>query len=270
MEALKVYLQDVRKESLLTPLQEVELSKRIKKGDEKARKEMIRSNLRLVINIAKKYSHLGIPLLDLIEEGNLGLMRAVDKFDHKKGYRFSTYAAWWIRQGIIRSISQQGKMVRLPVYINERITKWKKIREGFSQRFKRDPDDQEIAKRLKLSANDIDEIKFWLTSTTSSLESPIGEEEESRVSDLIEDQTVASPDTEVKRVMDKERVNDLLGLMTKREKKILDMRFGLVKSKIYTLRELAKRLGISRERVRQIEAEALAKLRRFVNQEGRR
>ncbi|MBU1929074.1 MAG: sigma-70 family RNA polymerase sigma factor [Candidatus Omnitrophica bacterium] len=267
MEALKTYLKEVRLISLLTAEQEVELSKKIKKGDERARKAMIRANLRLVINIAKRYYHLGIPLLDLIEEGNLGLMKAVDKFNHLRGYRFSTYAAWWIRQGIIRAISQQGKMVRLPVYMNERLTKWKKTSEVMSQRLKRVPTDQEIAKKMKISVTHMEEVKFWLTSKTSSLEAPIGEEDESQVSDLVEDEKAVAPDAEVRRIFDKERITDLLGLMTVREKVILDMRFGLVKGKTHTLREVAKKIGVSRERIRQIEEGALRKLRSFVKKE---
>ncbi len=270
MEALKTYLKEVRLIPLLTSAQEIELSKKIKKGDEHARKAMIRANLRLVINIAKRYYHLGIPFLDLIEEGNLGLMKAVDKFNHLRGFRFSTYAAWWIRQGIIRAISQQGKIVRLPVYMNERLTKWKKTSEVMSQKLKRVPTDQEIARKMKISVSNMQEVKFWLTSKTSSLEAPIGEEDESQVSDLMEDEKAVAPDAEVRRIMDKERIADLLGLMTVREKEILDMRFGLVKGKSYTLREVAKKMGVSRERIRQIEEAALRKLRSFVKKEESR
>lgn len=270
MEALKTYLKEVRLIPLLTPEQELQLNKKIKKGDERARKAMIRANLRLVINIAKRYYHLGIPFLDLIEEGNLGLMKAVDKFNYRRGFRFSTYAAWWIRQGIIRAISQQGKMVRLPVYMNERLTKWKKTSELMSQKLKRIPTDQEIAKKMKISVGHMEEVKFWLTSKTSSLEAPIGEEDESQVSDLMEDEKAAAPDAEVRRIMDKERIAGFLMLMTDREKEVLDMRFGLVKGRSHTLREVAKKIGVSRERIRQIEEEALRKLRSFVRKEESR
>ena len=149
MEALKTYFKEVRQIPLLTAKQEIELNKRIRKGDELARKDMIRANLRLVINIAKRYMHLGIPFLDLIEEGNLGLMKAVERFDHRKGFRFSTYAAWWIRQGITRSISEQGKMIRVPVYMNDLIAKWKKNKESLSQKLKRIPTDLVISKKIK-------------------------------------------------------------------------------------------------------------------------
>ncbi len=264
MEALKTYLKEVRTIPLLTAEEEIFLAKRIKKGDEQARKKMIRSNLRLVINISKRYFHLGIPLLDLIEEGNLGLMKAVDKFDPKRGFRFSTYGAWWIRQGIIRAIAQQGKMVRLPVYVNEMLTKWKKTKERLTQKLNRPPMDEEIAKRLHIPREKIEEINLWLSTRTSSLEAPIGEEEENHIQDLVESDNVASPDSVVAALFDKERVDNLLGKMSDREKQVLDMRFGLDDGKTHTLAEVAKKLVVSRERIRQIEEEALKKLRHFV------
>lgn len=267
MEALRTYLKEIRGIPLLTSKQEVELSKRIRRGDEQARKAMIRANLRLVINIAKRYMHLGIPLLDLIEEGNLGLMKAVDKFDPRKGYRFSTYGAWWIKQGITRSIADQGKMIRVPVYMNELIAKWKKKKERLTQKLNRAPTDAEMAKKLKLSKEKKEQIGFWMSTTTSSLEAPIGEENDAQVSDLIEDENAASPDAGIKHLLDKERVHNLLEIMTQREREILDMRFGLIDSKPHTLAQVAKKLGVSRERIRQIEESALKKLRNFVEQQ---
>lgn len=264
MEALKTYLKEIRVIPLLTAEQEVKLGRRVRKGDEQARKQMIRANLRLVISIAKRYIYLSIPLLDLIEEGNLGLMKAVDKFDPRKGYRFSTYAAWWIKQGITRSISEQGKMIRVPVYMNELITKWKKRRERLSQKLHRIPSEQEIAKSLKLPKDKMKQINFWMLSSTSSLEAPVGDESDTHVSDLIEDEAALSPDAGIGRLMDKERVEALLGIMTEREREVLDMRFGLADSKPKTLAQVALKLGVSRERVRQIEETALRKLRRFV------
>lgn len=251
----------------MTAKEEVELSKRIHKGDEQARKSMIRANLRLVINIAKRYMYLGIPLLDLIEEGNLGLMKAVDKFNPKKGFRFSTYAAWWIKQGITRSISDQGKTIRVPVYMSELITKWKKTKEQLSQKLKRNPSDEEIAKKMKLPKEKIEQMNFWLSSTTSSLEAPVGDDDENQVMDLVEDETAVPPDAKIEHLLDKERVNNLLGIMTSREREVLDMRFGLAEGKVYTLAEVAKKLGVSRERVRQIEEVGLKKLRKFVEQQ---
>ncbi|MBU1090605.1 MAG: RNA polymerase sigma factor RpoD/SigA [Candidatus Omnitrophica bacterium] len=267
MEALKAYLKDIRHIPLLTAKEEIQFGRKVRKGSESARKKMIRSNLRLVINIAKRYMYLGIPLLDLIEEGNLGLMKAVDKFNPRKGYRFSTYAAWWIKQGITRSISDQGKMIRVPVYMNDLISKWRKKKEQLSQKLKRIPSDNEIAKKLKLPKNKVGEITFWMSSTTSSLEAPVGDEEDSQVSDLLEDKGAVSPDFTVEKLFDKERLDNLLELMSEREKQVLDLRFGLAESKPHTLAELSKKLGVSRERVRQIEEAALKKLRKFVKKQ---
>ncbi|MCK9432658.1 MAG: sigma-70 family RNA polymerase sigma factor [Candidatus Omnitrophica bacterium] len=264
MEALKTYLKEVRLIPLLTAKQEVELNKRIRKGDELARKEMIRANLRLVINIAKRYMHMGTPFLDLIEEGNLGLMKAVEKFDHRKGFRFSTYAAWWIRQGITRSISEQGKMIRVPVYMNDLITKWKKTREQLSQKLKRIPSDKEIAKKLKLTPEKTEKINFWMSSTTSSLDAPIGEDSENQISELVEDKNTIAPDAGIEKLLAKERIENLLEVMSQREREILDLRFGLSDTRPQTLAVVAKKLGVSRERIRQIEETALKKLKKFV------
>ena len=267
MEALKTYLKEVRTIPLLTAEEEITLAKRIAKGDEQARKKMIRSNLRLVINIAKRYFYLGIPFLDLIEEGNLGLMKAVDKFNPKRGFRFSTYGAWWIRQGIIRAIAQQGKMVRLPVYVNELLTKWKKTKERLTQKLNRPPTDEEIAKKLRVARDKIEEINLWLSTKTSSLEAPIGEEEENQILDLVQNDSVASPDAAVEALFDKERVENLMEKMSDRERRVLDMRFGLDNGKTHTLAEVADKLGVSRERIRQIEEEAIKKLRRYVKEQ---
>ncbi len=267
MEALKTYLKEIRVIPLLTAKQEIDLSKKAQKGDEHARKSMIRGNLRLVINIAKRYMHLGIPLLDLVEEGNLGLMKAVDKFDPKKGYRFSTYAAWWIKQGITRSISEQGKMIRVPVYMNELISKWKKKKESLTQKLHRVPADRDIAKLMRLPKDKVEQINLWMSTTTSSLDAPIGDDDEGQVVDLIEDETAQSPDEGIEHMMDKERVDNLMGIMSVREREILDMRFGLADSKPQTLAEIALKVNVSRERVRQIEEAALRKLRKFVEQQ---
>ncbi len=264
MEALKTYFKEVRLIPLLTAKQEIELNKRVRKGDEIARKDMIRANLRLVINIAKRYMHLGTPFLDLIEEGNLGLIKAVEKFDHRKGFRFSTYAAWWIRQGITRSISEQSRMIRVPVYMNDLIAKWKKNREQLSQKLNRIPSDDEIAKKLKLTPEKVEQINFWMSSTTSSLEAPINEDNDNQISDLLEDKNSLAPDAGIERMLDRERVDNLLEVMSEREREILDLRFGLSHVKPQTLAVVAKKLGVSRERIRQIEESALKKLKKFV------
>ncbi|MCM8780843.1 MAG: RNA polymerase sigma factor RpoD/SigA [Candidatus Omnitrophica bacterium] len=269
MEALKNYLKEIKDIPLLSSEEEMELAKKVKQGNEQARKKMIRSNLRLVINIAKRYMYLGVPLLDLIEEGNLGLMKAVDKFNPRRGYRFSTYAAWWIKQAITRYIAEQGKLIRIPVYMNEFITRWRKTKEHLTQVLKRTPTDKEIAKKMKLPKDKVDQINFWMSTTTSSLEAPIGEEGEGQVADLLEDETAVLPDVEIKRFLDKEHVSGLLEITNEKERMVLDMRFGLADGKPHTLAEVAKKMGLSRERVRQIEGEALKKLRNFAKRHER-
>ncbi len=264
MEALKTYLKEVRTIPLLTAKQEIDLNKKVRKGNEIARRDMIRGNLRLVIHIAKHYMHMGTPFLDLIEEGNLGLIKAVEKFDHRKGFRFSTYAAWWIRQGITRSLSEQSKMIRVPVYMNDLIAKWKKTKERMSQKLKHIPTDEEIAKKIKLPFEKIEQINFWMSSTTSSLEAPLGEDGENQISDLVEDKNSTPPDAGIERLFNRERVDNLLGTMSEREREILDLRFGLTNPKPQTLAVVSKKLGVSRERIRQIEETALRKLRKFV------
>ncbi|MCM8792144.1 MAG: RNA polymerase sigma factor RpoD/SigA [Candidatus Omnitrophica bacterium] len=269
MDPIKAYLKEIKNIPLLTPAQEIELSVRAKKGDREARDQIIRANLRLVINIAKKYTHFGIPLLDLIEEGNIGLMRAVDKFDPRKGFRFSTYAAWWIKQNITRAIAEQQKVVRIPVYMNELLNRWKKTEEKLAHSLKRPPTPEEIAKKIGVPKDKIEEIISLLSATTLSLETPIGDDEEGEVKDIVKDQKVESPEVSFSRLIDKEILDNLLEKMSPREREILDMRFGIMNGKTYTLAEIAKKFGISRERVRQIEERALKKLRKFVREESK-
>jgi len=267
MEALKTYLKEIRTIPLLTAADEIRLAKKIKRGGnngEQARKAMIRANLRLVINIAKKYMYLGIPLLDLIEEGNIGLMKAVDKFNPMRGFRFSTYAAWWIRQGITRSISEQGKMIRVPVYMNDLISKWIRKKEELSQKLNRVPNDNEIAKRMRLSQEKVEKIRLWMSTTTSSLEAPIGDDSEDSVSSLIEDVNAKAPDAEIEQLFDREKVASLLGQMPDKEREVLLMRYGLTDGRPQTLAEVAKKLKLSRERIRQIEEIGLKKIRKIV------
>lgn len=264
MESLKAYLKDIRDIPLLTPKEEFELAKKVKRGDKEARKQMIRANLRIVINIAKRYAYFGLPLMDLIEEGNMGLMRAVDKFNPLRGFRFSTYSAWWIRQAIGRAISDQSRLIRLPVYMGETIYKWKKANESLSQKLGRLPNDDELAKAMKVTVKKLKQVSSWV-SRTSSLEAPIGEEGEDKVRDMVEDTNAESPQEKISKVMDRERISGLLDHMTERERRILDLRFGLQDEKQHTLAQIAKKLKVSRERIRQIEKMALKKLRKLVS-----
>ncbi|MBI5144168.1 MAG: sigma-70 family RNA polymerase sigma factor [Candidatus Omnitrophica bacterium] len=263
MDPIRLYLKDIKKLPLLTPEEEIELAERIKKGDKLARHKMIQSNLRLVINIAKKYSHLGVSMLDLIEEGNLGLMKAVEKFNPTKGYRFSTYAAWWIRQYISRAIANQGKTVRMPVYIIELLMRFRKATEQLSNMLKRKPSLHEIAKKMRLSMRKAKQLNKMVTGI-SSLNAPIGEEGSTEFLDLIEDESLISAVDGLSNFLMQERIKDLLEKMSKREKKILSLRFGLKDGVPHTLRDTAKYFNITRERVRQIESAAMRKMRELI------
>ncbi|MDP8260261.1 MAG: sigma-70 family RNA polymerase sigma factor [Candidatus Gygaella obscura] len=268
MENIKSYISQIRRIPLLTAKEELELARKVQKGDKKARGKLIKSNLRLVISIAKHYMHLSFPFMDLIEEGNIGLMKAVEKFKPSKGFRFSTYAAWWIRQSIIRSLSDQSRVVRLPVYMNEMISKWKKTKEKLAQKLKRKPESYEVAKSMKLPVERINEVSNWAIKATS-LESPVGSDDDSELKELIEDPNAKSSDEQANIFMQQERMKNLFENINKRERKILDLRFGLEDGDIHTLAVVAKKLGVSRERIRQIEANALKKLRKIIEQEER-
>lgn len=263
MEPIRQYLKEIKDIPLLTPEEEIRFARLVRKGDAKARKMMIQSNLRLVINIAKRYTHLGLPIMDLIEEGNMGLMKAVEKFDPRKGYRFSTYGAWWVKQYITRAIANQGKTIRVPVYMVETISRLRKVQEHLTQKLGRKPRTSELAKAMKLPVKKIKEITEQISRTTS-LDAPVGEDDSGEFIDLIEDETSVSPVEEFTKVMRHERVKDLLEKMNKREQEILSLRFGLQDGVTHTLSETAKRFGITRERVRQIENAAMRKLRSYL------
>jgi len=268
LDPIRAYFKDVRHIPLLKPEEEVSLARRIQKGDRQARDQMIKSNLRLVISIAKRYMNLGIPLSDLIEEGNIGLMRAVDKFDPERGFRFSTYAAWWIKQSVSRSIVDQGKMIRIPVYMNEELTKHKKAVEHLTHKLKRKPRVAEIAKKMQVGVDRVRELRQCVAKM-SSLDAPIGEEGEGQFKDIVQDTTLEAPHEELEGFLNKERTLDLLSMMADREREVLDMRFGITDGEKRTLAEIAKKLGVSRERVRQVEVGAIKKLREiFKKQEN--
>ena len=269
MDPIRSYLKDIKSIPLLTAKQEIELAEKIQKGDAKAKRQMTLSNLRLVINIAKRYYHLGVPLLDLIEEGNLGLMKAVIKYNPKKGFRFSTYGAWWIRQYITRAIANQGKTVRIPVYMTELLSKFKRVTEALSQKLGRKPTVQELARKMRLPIERVERLQELVTSSqTTSLETPVGDEGETEMIDLLQDETRSSPEEEIGRFLQHERIDALLKKMSERERKILVLRYGLDDGISRTLGETAKYFGITRERVRQIEVVAIRKLRVLIAAES--
>ncbi len=264
MDAIKLYLKDIRDLPLLTAEEEREIAYQIRKGSKKARQRMIKSNLRLVINIAKKYSYLGVPMLDLIEEGNLGLMKAVTKYDPDKGYRFSTYAAWWIKQFITRAVANQGKTVRIPVYVMEMLMRFHKVKKHLQQKMKKTPQLADVAKKMRMPMSRVKHLNH-MASNIASLNAPIGETGDSEFMDLIEDESIVSSVDELSKFLLHERIEGLLNRMTERERKILMLRFGLTKDgNSHTLRDTAKHFGITRERVRQIEAACMQKLKKMM------
>jgi RNA polymerase primary sigma factor len=265
---LMLYFKDIESFPLLNYDEEVKLANRIKRKDSRAIKKMVQSNLRLVVSIAKKYAYTGLPLLDLIEEGNMGLMKAVRKYDPKKGHRFSTYGAWWIRQYIMRAISNQGKTIRVPVYMTEQVVRYKKAIEELKHKYKRSPSRQEIARKMKISADKVNKIAQVAQSQPTSIETPIGEEDAGRFLELIEDESANLPDERMSDTLRDERIRKLLDEIRPRDKKILMLRFGLDKDNSMTLEAIAKKLKITKERVRQIEARAMKQLKDLIVDDG--
>jgi len=261
-DSVKIYLKEIGKVPLLNAQQEIELAQRIIAGDEEAKQELINANLRLVISIAKRYAGRGMPFLDLIQEGNMGLIKAVEKFDYTKGFKFSTYATWWIRQAITRAIADQARTIRIPVHMVETINKITRAQRQLVQELGRDPTAEEISDRLEgaLSAARIREIQR-INQEPVSLETPIGEEDDSHLGDFLEDKEVESPSDYTTKSLLKDELNEVMLELTDRERRVLELRYGLIDNHPRTLEEVGKVFGVTRERIRQIEAKAIKKLR---------
>ncbi|MBQ3449618.1 MAG: RNA polymerase sigma factor RpoD [Synergistaceae bacterium] len=259
-DPVRMYLREIGKVSLLTATEEVELAKRMEAGDVEAKKRLIDANLRLVVSIAKKYIGRGMLFLDLIQEGNLGLIRAVEKFDYRRGFKFSTYATWWIRQAITRAIADQARTIRVPVHMVETINKMVRVSRLLVQELGREPSDEEIAKKMGIEPSRVEEIRR-ISQLPVSLETPIGEEEDSQLGDFIEDHDLPSPDEAAAGHLLHEQIEDMLSTLSDREREVLHYRFGLEDGHSYTLEEVGKKFNVTRERIRQIEAKALRKLR---------
>ncbi len=269
---MRIYLDQIEHIPLLTPEEEISLAKKIRAGGaqgEAARHRMIRSNLRLVIALSKRYAHMGLSFSDLVAEGNIGLMRAVEKFDPSRGYRFSTYASWWIKQAVMRSLSNQGKTIRIPVYMYDIISKWRRVRDALMQRLNRMPTRREIAKVLEIPVAKVKEIEN-IVNRPSSLNTPVSIDGTAELIDLIEDDATRNPDALVGELLKSERILKMLNILEEREKEILSRRFGLEAHSPHTLEEVAQFLGVTRERIRQIEMVALKKIRTQLVLEGDR
>ena len=259
-DPVRMYLKEIGKVALLTPEEEVALAARMAEGDEEAKRRMAEANLRLVVSIAKRYVGRGMLFLDLIQEGNLGLIKAVEKFDYTKGYKFSTYATWWIRQAITRAIADQARTIRIPVHMVETINKVIRVSRQLLQELGHDPSAEEIAEEMNLPVEKVREI-LKIAQEPVSLETPIGEEEDSHLGDFIEDEGASEPSEAASFTLLKEQLMNVLDTLTPREKKVLELRFGIIDGRTRTLEEVGKEFQVTRERIRQIEAKALRKLR---------
>ncbi|PIU68893.1 RNA polymerase sigma factor RpoD [candidate division WWE3 bacterium CG06_land_8_20_14_3_00_42_16] len=259
-DPVRMYLGEIGKINLLTFEEEVKLAKRIEQGDPRARRRLIAANLRLVVSIAKKYVGRGLSLLDLIQEGNIGLMKAVEKFEWRRGYKFSTYATWWIRQAITRAIADQARTIRIPVHMVEVINRFIRVSRKMSQELGREPTPEEVAKKIGVDPAKAREI-VKVSQEPTSLETPVGEEEDSRLGEFLADEIIKAPDEIASRELLKEHIDEILETLSLRERKVLELRFGLRDDRQRTLEEVGKEFGVTRERIRQIEAKALRKLK---------
>jgi RNA polymerase primary sigma factor len=260
-DSVKMYLKEIGKIELLNADQEREIAQKMADGDEEAKEMLINSNLRLVVSIAKKYMNRGLSLLDLIQEGNIGLIKAVDKFDYTKGFKFSTYATWWIRQAITRAIADQARTIRIPVHMVETINKLTRVQRQLVQDLGREPTTEELAKEMGMEPAKIREIQK-ISQDPISIDKPVGEEEDSHLVDFISNDELAAPEEEVARILLKEDLIKALNSLTERERKVIELRFGLKDGIPMTLEQVGKKLGVTRERIRQIEAKAIRKLSR--------
>ena len=259
-DPVRMYLKEIGRVPLLKSEEEVELAKRMEDGDEEAKRRLAEANLRLVVSIAKRYVGRGMLFLDLIQEGNLGLIKAVEKFDYRKGYKFSTYATWWIRQAITRSIADQARTIRIPVHMVETINKLIRVSRQLLQELGREPSPEEIAREMNISEEKVREI-IKIAQEPVSLETPIGEEEDSHLGDFIEDHEARAPAEEASFTLLREQLDEVLKTLTDREQRVLRLRFGLDDGRARTLEEVGQKFGVTRERIRQIEAKTLRKLR---------
>ena len=259
-DPVRMYLKEIGKVPLLTPEEEMELAVRVSAGDEEAKRRMTEANLRLVVSIARRYVGRGMVLLDLIQEGNLGLIKAVEKFDHTKGYKFSTYATWWIRQAITRAIADQARTIRIPVHMVETINKTIRVSRQLLQELGHDPSAEEIAAEMDMPVEKVRDI-LKIAQEPVSLETPIGEEEDSHLGDFIPDEDASEPSEAASFSLLREQLEEVLDTLAPREKKVLELRFGIVDGRTRTLEEVGKEFNVTRERIRQIEAKALRKLR---------
>ena len=259
-DSLQLFLKDIGKVELLTAAQEVELAKRIERGDERAKQQMVEANLRLVVSIAKRYRNQGLPFLDLIQEGTIGLVRAAEKFDHRRGFKFSTYATWWIRQAVARALADKARTIRMPVHVVEKLNKILRIERKLQAELGREPSSAEIAKELELSVDEVDQVRRTAQAPVS-LEKPVGDDDESQFGHFLEDESEPLPDEAADTIVRNETLAKALGMLGERERQVLEFRFGLNGEAPRTLDEVGRLFSVTRERIRQIENHSLKKLR---------